>query len=561
MPSRHEGKCAGPLAAASAVLVLCLVAAQPGLAQVPAQIARAVMAREGALIPIGETETFTPSDAKAVCWVQVVPTFTDRTIQFRWVTPGGSEYRLSPVLPLVPGDEITWDQILIRGAPAERLSGTWRVDILVDGQLASTIYFRLVTPTVRPFNVRSETSLNLRAQHTWRRTGGDEILYWNAIDQRIEILSRVRERDFSLKLSRGLTGGNAAEEARGSIVALLSGAGYSIAAGREWGDALNPLTFDRPTVSGITEFIDLRYARETFGAALLLSRQDRIDNLDPRAIDDTIVVTTATLAYSHRPWTASLAYARTTLEDRTGGPFTAVTTTSGSLVYSPFPSRFVFLGTHVRTVSFTGATAFSTPLTLTTTNTILRGLYFAASGVTIGATYGFGESGRADGSFDSRTSLIGGDVVWRISSRSSLRGAYQVQNVDSRTGVTTSQTMTSTVSGALEFRPRSDLFLSVIYTPVRVEATGGFSTAISTLTGVLAYFPSSRFSLSATYSRVLTGGVAPVESGFGTFNARYDIRTNLRLVAAAQTTALRFAAFPTSDLDRLFYSVVLTWQR
>lgn len=553
-----------PAVGVALVLFLaCGAAVIPAFAQAPAQIIRAVMTREeGRILPI-ELDTFSTADPKAVCWVQVTPSLTRRTIRFRWVAPSGELFRLAPPAQLLPGDDVVWDVIPIRDSPAERLPGLWRVDILIDEQFATRVYFRILPPPPRvPVTARFETVLSHDALHTWRPSGGYDVFSRYVIDQRLELNAQVGRADLTLRAAGGLTGSDRGAESRLSfVVGVDHPAGIALFAGREAQIVADRPDPARPSALTTNTFLDFRFTSPRFpSVGVVLGRVDRTDRLTPALTDDTETSASVNLSYARSPWIVSLVHTRTESDDRTGTePSTRSRSTGGSLVYIASPS-LVLLGTHVSTVREEAAFGGLGPFTFTGTSTVYRASLLVNPALTLGLTYGFGSSTRDDGAFDLQTRLLGGEVTYQVSPGLTMRAGYQADTLDMLTAGVPSRLSSTTFLGTIEYRPRPSLFLSISYLPSRAEVILGTPRVTSSLTGVLSYVPSPRLGFTLTYSGVETTGATPLDLRALTINLRYDLRPEMVLNLVAQGSRQRSPLDPARDVDALFYGVTLSWK-
>jgi hypothetical protein len=547
---------------AIAVLVWAL-GGLPVAAQAPAQIIRAVMTKEEGRILLLEVDTFLTRDTKAVCWVRVVPSLNRRTISFHWVTPSGDVFRVSSALPMLPGDDVIWDVVPIRDSPIERLRGLWRVDIFVDGQFATRVYFRVLPPPPRlPVTTRFETVLNHNALHIWRPSGSRDVLTRYVVDQRVELNAEVGRADLTVRVAGGLTAGESRGASRVSfVVGVDHPAGIALFVGREAQTVQDRPDPERPSALSTNTFLDFRFASPqlpSFG--LSLSRVDRSDGLTPALTSDTETTASVNLSYSRLPWTIVLVHTQNEVDDRTlAEPFTRSRSTGGSLIYAASPS-LTFLGTHISTYREEGPLGGVGPFTFNGTSSILRASLSVSPALTLGATYGVGGSSRSDGLFDVQTRLIGGEVTYLLSRTVTLRAGYQTDAIDLTAAGITTRLSSTTLLGTIEYRPNPRLFVSVSYLPSRADVVFGTPGITTSLTGVLSYYPSPRFGVSVTYNNIDTSGTAPLSLQALSVSLRYDIRPELVLTAVAQRSRQRFAATPASDFDALFYSLGLSWK-
>ncbi|MDR7419251.1 MAG: hypothetical protein QN178_10120 [Armatimonadota bacterium] len=545
------------------LLFACGASLIPALAQAPAQIIRAVMTKEEGRILLIEVDSFLVTDPKAVAWVQVTPSLNRRTIAFRWVTPSGEVFRLSPAIQLLPGDEVVWDVIPIRDGPAERLVGLWRVDVFVDEQFATRVYFRILSPPPRlPVTVRFETVLSHDAVHTWRPGGGHDVFNRYIVDQRVEVNAQVARADLTLRAAGGLTGTDRGGDSRVSfVVGMDHPAGIAFFAGREAQTVADRLDPARPSVLTTSTFLDFRFTSTRLpSVGIVLSRVDRTDSLTPAFTDDTESSASFNVSYSRFPWTAVLVHTQTDTVDRTGAePSGRNRSTGGSLVYVASPS-LVLIGTHISTVRDEDAFGGLGPFTFTGSSTVFRASLTVNPALTLGLTYGFGGSARNDGLFDVQTRLIGGEATYLLSPALTLRAGYQADTIDIVTAGIPSRLSSTTFLGTLEYRPRPTLFMSVSYLPSRAEVVFGTPQVTSSLTGVISYFPSPRFGLNLVYTGVDTTGADPLTLRALALSLRYDLRPELVLNLVAQGSRQRFPLDPARDFDALFYGITLNWK-
>jgi hypothetical protein len=104
--------------------------------------------------PIAPTHTFLPTDLIAWEWVKVGPIVGVHMIEFTYYSPNG--YGFYSDQSFTVGDSHAWGWykteggIYISGYQAANLLGNWRVEVRIDGVLATTDRFTIQTPPPSP---------------------------------------------------------------------------------------------------------------------------------------------------------------------------------------------------------------------------------------------------------------------------------------------------------------------------------------------------------------------------------------------------------------------------
>jgi hypothetical protein len=101
--------------------------------------------------PIDRTDAFPTTADRAYAWVQVGPMADTHTILWQWFFPNGRLYRdIGPTSIGEIGKRSQWWKqhgwILIQGFPPSRSPGRWRVDVILDGALLTSIPFTIREP-------------------------------------------------------------------------------------------------------------------------------------------------------------------------------------------------------------------------------------------------------------------------------------------------------------------------------------------------------------------------------------------------------------------------------
>ena len=96
--------------------------------------------------PFNKTNYFQPMDEKVVCWIQFdYSSQYPFAVTWEWVDPTGNKYHTGEI-KMEKGDYIgyrTWYWIGIRDHYAEKLSGSWKVNLYIDGLLLATEEFNI----------------------------------------------------------------------------------------------------------------------------------------------------------------------------------------------------------------------------------------------------------------------------------------------------------------------------------------------------------------------------------------------------------------------------------
>lgn len=93
--------------------------------------------------PMDRTISFSPYDSQAMLWLQVTERARGRWIEWAFYTPWGEPYFRTGRF----ADRYNWGWIDVHGARAAALTGTWRVDVSIDGVLQLRAYFRITEQT------------------------------------------------------------------------------------------------------------------------------------------------------------------------------------------------------------------------------------------------------------------------------------------------------------------------------------------------------------------------------------------------------------------------------
>ena len=100
--------------------------------------------RNGNLILLNRTSTFTQDDPEIYAFVQA--TFYSANITWKWYEPSGQLYQsMSRSVDCVASPCEEFSSLWVQGTTVATTPGVWRLDLLADGQLIYSDYFRLVT--------------------------------------------------------------------------------------------------------------------------------------------------------------------------------------------------------------------------------------------------------------------------------------------------------------------------------------------------------------------------------------------------------------------------------
>lgn len=93
--------------------------------------------------PFGRSALFSGGDVAAYSWIKFGPVYEPHTLNWRWISPDGVLFSVSSCLIPDPKSRGLdhwfspqyWSMLSIRGTPAQRLAGLWKVQIYLDSQL------------------------------------------------------------------------------------------------------------------------------------------------------------------------------------------------------------------------------------------------------------------------------------------------------------------------------------------------------------------------------------------------------------------------------------------
>lgn len=96
----------------------------------------------GCTTPVAKT-SFSPNDDRAYVWINVVNAVVGDVTEFRWFDPNNSSHLTAQYTFTFAGTGCVWAWVEIQGQPAASLPGQWRVDVYLNGSLASTGNFAI----------------------------------------------------------------------------------------------------------------------------------------------------------------------------------------------------------------------------------------------------------------------------------------------------------------------------------------------------------------------------------------------------------------------------------
>lgn len=101
---------------------------------------------------------FSPTDSVVYLWASVSNAAIGDTVEWRWFSPDNALYNTSTyTFDFQSATACTWGGIFISGQPAATLTGTWKVELYLNGSLAATANFAIGNvqqPLAAPMNLR-----------------------------------------------------------------------------------------------------------------------------------------------------------------------------------------------------------------------------------------------------------------------------------------------------------------------------------------------------------------------------------------------------------------------
>jgi hypothetical protein len=108
--------------------------------------------------------SFATTDADAFLWLHLADVASGDQVEWRWFSPGNAPYATSQYAPTFTGSGCAWSAIVIPGTGAATLPGQWRVDVYLDGALATTSTFTIVAPSPPPAGRAAQLSFSANEQ-------------------------------------------------------------------------------------------------------------------------------------------------------------------------------------------------------------------------------------------------------------------------------------------------------------------------------------------------------------------------------------------------------------
>lgn len=541
------------------VLAVCLLKTGfPASAQEGVAIIRFVTAREGGIVPVGETTAFEATDPKAVAWVQLQPRSQTHSIVFRWFDSERRLQRVSPTRLLTPAEDVVWDDLPIRGAAAANLVGAWTVELYADERLLASSRFSILPRRAAaqpPVRVRHQTTLVTKSQETRTGTTAYTHSVITSLDHLVQFITlRPPDRTVLTLLSLGKLWGTS-EGVRGSgLLSYSVGGRFFIQGGLE-GSRVTDLLRIPPIRTNIgASFFDLRYTPpQGFPLSFSYRRETTVDDRLPHLTDLVTTSWTLSSSYVMRNLSLSLTYAVQDVDDSTSANFDFSTRTFAVTgVYFPTPRLFLFVtGTSV-TQDF-GPTSFSSSFSQRTDTTSTRLNYQLHPRLSL-ALFTFQSSlSRSDGLLSFSTSQRGIEAALQLSPAVALRALTQWQEQSSSFGGFTSVSNQRLSRYGADFVLGPTVRAGVAFSP-QTTTTGSTVSQTDIFTAYASFFPNPRFFFNSSYTLTRTTGTGSDSTSEAlVLFMRYSPNASTEYQAQAQFTDVRFPAFPSSASYNALY--------
>jgi hypothetical protein len=548
------------------VLVACLLETGfPASAQETVALIRFVTAREGGPVPVGETTAFEATDPKAVAWVRLQPRSQTHSIAFRWFDAERKLQRVSPTRLLTPGEDVVWDELPIRGAPATNLPGAWTVELYADERLLTSSPFSILPPRATApssVRVRHQTTLTTKSQETRTGTTAYTHSVITSLDHLVQVIRlRPPDRTFLTVLSLGKLWGTS-EGVRGSgLLSYSIGGRFFIQGGLE-GSRVTDLFRIPPLRTDMRAlFFDLRYSPPQ-GLPLSLSyrRETMVDDRFPHLTDLVTTSWALSSSYFMRNLSLSLTYTIQDVDDSTSTNFDLSTRTfTVTGVYFPTPQLFLFVTRTSVTQDF-GLTSFSSPFSQRTDTTSTRLNYQPHPRLSLALFTFQSDFSRSDGLFSFSTSQRGVEAAYQLSQVVALRALTQWQEQTSTFGGFTSVSNQRLTRYGADFVLGAGLRAGVAFSP-QTTKTGTTVNQTDIFTAYASFFPNSRLFFNSSYTLTRTTGTgSDTTSETLILFMRYAPNAMAEYQAQAQFTDVRFPAFPSGASYNALYQITATFR-
>ena len=119
------------------------------LGVVEASLVKQVIVEGSKSVPIQPAGEFTTEDSAIIAYVKLENLSGQHRISWEWIAPSGNRYYKTKDHPLMTSkgsyveETATWHKLSIKGDPAEKHTGEWKVNIFLDDELAAVKSFEL----------------------------------------------------------------------------------------------------------------------------------------------------------------------------------------------------------------------------------------------------------------------------------------------------------------------------------------------------------------------------------------------------------------------------------